>query len=134
MGINHPAYAFSSPAASSQNTTAIVVGIIGNPAPTAMGQTVNVLPQDSPTQPLGPMAFLPAQGATLPAVGDACTVIFDENQTPLCVYFSGVYSVGAAPQTAPASPATGFVIYTDTADGKLKAKAHTGTVTILASP
>lgn len=35
---------------------------------------------------------------------------------------------------APASPAAGFVLYIDIADGKLKAKAHTGTVSILASP
>lgn len=38
------------------------------------------------------------------------------------------------PQTAPASPASGFTLYVDTADSKLKAKSSAGTVTILALP
>lgn len=38
------------------------------------------------------------------------------------------------PITAPATPASGFVVYCDVADGKLKAKASTGTVTTLALP
>ena len=44
------------------------------------------------------------------------------------------HSLKLPPITAPANPASGFVLYVDTADGKLKAKASTGTVTTLASP
>jgi hypothetical protein len=35
---------------------------------------------------------------------------------------------------APATPVTGFVLYVDSADHKLKAKGSSGTVTILANP
>ena len=39
------------------------------------------------------------------------------------------------PQTAPASPASGWVLYTDSGDGnKLKAKASTGTVVTIGTP
>ncbi len=38
------------------------------------------------------------------------------------------------PQSAPASPASGWVIYVDTADGTLKAKNASGTVRSLAAP
>ena len=38
------------------------------------------------------------------------------------------------PQTAPSSPASGWVIYVDTADGTLKAKNASGTVRSLAAP
>lgn len=38
------------------------------------------------------------------------------------------------PIAAPAAPAAGFIVYCDVADGKLKAKAADGTVTILALP
>ena len=38
------------------------------------------------------------------------------------------------PVTAPASPASGFTIYVDSADSKLKVKSSGGTVTILANP
>lgn len=37
------------------------------------------------------------------------------------------------PITAPATPASGFVLYVDQADGHLKAKKSTGAVTVLAS-
>lgn len=64
-------------------------------------------------------------------------------------YFSGSVGIGRAnpenrlhvhgainldPITAPANPSTGFVIYVDVSDGKLKAKSHLGNVTILANP
>jgi hypothetical protein len=42
--------------------------------------------------------------------------------------------VTLTPVTAPASPASGFTIYVDSADSKLKAKSSGGTVTILANP
>lgn len=42
-------------------------------------------------------------------------------------------AINLNPITAPATPTTGFVIYCDSADGELKAKASTGTVTVLAS-
>jgi hypothetical protein len=38
------------------------------------------------------------------------------------------------PSTAPATPRTGFVVYVDSSDNKLKAKGANGTVTILALP
>jgi len=42
----------------------------------------------------------------------------------------GIYLV---PMTAPANPASGFVLYVDSADGDLKAKASTGVTTTIAS-
>lgn len=38
------------------------------------------------------------------------------------------------PVSAPFQPASGWLIYCDSADGKLKAKAHTGTTVILGTP
>ena len=38
------------------------------------------------------------------------------------------------PITAPGAPTTGFVLYCDSSDGKLKAKSSSGTVTVLANP
>lgn len=43
-------------------------------------------------------------------------------------------SVNLTSQTAPSSPAGGFVLYVDSADSKLKAKSSGGTVTVLALP
>lgn len=43
-------------------------------------------------------------------------------------------SVNLTPGTAPVAPASGFVLYTDSADSKLKAKSSGGTVTVLALP
>jgi hypothetical protein len=40
----------------------------------------------------------------------------------------------STPAAAPPAPATGFTLYVDEADGKLKAIAASGTVTVLASP
>jgi len=41
-------------------------------------------------------------------------------------------AINLDPITEPSIPSTGFVIYVDSADGDLKAKASTGTVTVLA--
>ncbi|MBN1280214.1 MAG: hypothetical protein JXA00_01045 [Candidatus Thermoplasmatota archaeon] len=64
-------------------------------------------------------------------------------------YFSGNVGIGVVemesklhvdgaiqlnPTAEPAIPSSGFVIYCDAADGALKAKASTGTITILANP
>lgn len=64
-------------------------------------------------------------------------------------YFSGNVGIGTIdmenklhvngainldPITEPNNPSTGFVIYCDSADGALKAKASTGTITVLANP
>jgi hypothetical protein len=38
------------------------------------------------------------------------------------------------PMTAPPTPTTGFILYCDQVDGKLKAKSSSGTVTVLANP
>lgn len=43
-------------------------------------------------------------------------------------------AINLDPTAAPANPSTGFVIYVDTSDGKLKAKSYLGNVTILANP
>lgn len=48
--------------------------------------------------------------------------------------WNGLFPVKCSPLEAPNAPQAGFVIYCDKADGKLKAKASTGTVTILANP
>jgi hypothetical protein len=40
----------------------------------------------------------------------------------------------SAPAAAPPAPGSGFTLYVDEADGKLKAIAASGTVTVLASP
>lgn len=45
-----------------------------------------------------------------------------------------VDTVNLPPSTAPANPASGWVIYCDTSDGKLKAKASTGTIVVLGTP
>lgn len=48
---------------------------------------------------------------------------------------SHAFGTNLAPQTAPASPASGWTLYTDSGDGnKLKAKASTGTVVTLGTP
>lgn len=64
-------------------------------------------------------------------------------------YFSGNVGIGTTemenklhvngainldPIPEPDNPSSGFVIYCDAADGVLKAKAHTGTVTLIAYP
>lgn len=41
-------------------------------------------------------------------------------------------AINLDPISEPSSPTTGFVIYCDSADGDLKAKASTGTITVLA--
>ena len=43
-------------------------------------------------------------------------------------------AINLDPIPGPTKPSTGFVIYVDSADGKLKAKACTGAVTVLAAP
>lgn len=91
MAIASPAYAAFSPQANSQLTRVIVIGTIANPAPTSLTDQVRVLPQDAPSNPIGPMVFAPTQGVTLPAPGAACVVIYDENSTPYCIWFEGAY-------------------------------------------
>lgn len=64
-------------------------------------------------------------------------------------YFSGNVGIGTTspentlhvngeinldPVSEPSSPTTGFILYCDSADGKLKAKSSIGTITILANP
>lgn len=114
-----------------------VLGTILTPPGSLAGQ-VTVVTADAPMNPLGPMDWVKAQGATLPAAGANCVVLYAEGpfgRTPYCVWFDGAYSGHQfLPQTAPVAPATGFVVYTDAADDKLKAKAATGTVTVLAVP
>lgn len=48
--------------------------------------------------------------------------------------WSGFFPVKALPLAEPDAPAQGFVLYCDAADGQLKAKASSGTVTVLALP
>jgi hypothetical protein len=48
------------------------------------------------------------------------------------VFVGGVLRL--APVAAPSSPSTGFYLYVDQADGKLKAKSSGGTVTTIANP
>jgi len=43
-------------------------------------------------------------------------------------------AINLDPITAPGNPTTGFVLYCDSSDGKLKAKSSAGTVTVLANP
>jgi hypothetical protein len=43
-------------------------------------------------------------------------------------------AINLDPITEPSNPSTGFVIYCDSADGRLKAKSSLGAVTILANP
>jgi hypothetical protein len=43
-------------------------------------------------------------------------------------------AINLDPIAEPTNPSTGFIIYCDTADGTLKAKASTGTITVLATP
>ena len=43
-------------------------------------------------------------------------------------------TINLDPVVEPASPSTGFVLYCDAADGSLKAKASSGTITVLADP
>ena len=43
-------------------------------------------------------------------------------------------AINLDPITEPGTPSSGFVIYADSVDGKLKAKASTGAVTVLAKP
>lgn len=46
----------------------------------------------------------------------------------------GLSPIACAPLAVPAAPSSGFVIYCDIADGKLKAKSSLGSVTVLANP
>lgn len=48
--------------------------------------------------------------------------------------FRGAFPIPALPVVAPPAPTSGFVIYCDAADGKLKARASSGTITTLANP
>ena len=59
-------------------------------------------------------------------------VTFDFHGGPVELHDS--YLDLLAPIAAPGSPASGFRLFVDVADGKLKAKASTGTITNLASP
>ncbi|GAG75205.1 unnamed protein product, partial [marine sediment metagenome] len=43
-------------------------------------------------------------------------------------------AINLDPTPAPGAPTTGFILYCDSADGKLKAKSSAGTVTVLADP
>jgi len=43
-------------------------------------------------------------------------------------------SLSVTPSTAPSGPTSGWIIYCDSSDGKLKAKASTGTVVTLGTP
>lgn len=43
-------------------------------------------------------------------------------------------AINLDPITAPGNPTTGFVLYCDSSDGKLKAKSSAGSVTVLATP
>jgi hypothetical protein len=43
-------------------------------------------------------------------------------------------AISLNPISAPPTPTTGFVLYCDLSDGKLKAKSSSGTVTVLANP
>ena len=43
-------------------------------------------------------------------------------------------AINLDPRSEPSNPTTGFVIYCDSADGKLKAKSSAGTVSVLANP
>jgi hypothetical protein len=93
------------PSQTAVSKTTVVVGLIGNPAPLSFDDSVMVLPQDSPANGLGPMAFVAANGTTLPQYGDKAVVVFDENNTPLCVWFDGAYS--ATPLPAAGGDASG---------------------------
>lgn len=46
----------------------------------------------------------------------------------------GRFPLKCAPIDAPLDPTSGFVIYCDLADGKLKAKSSAGIITVLALP
>ena len=70
-----------------------------------------------------------------PTGGTALTL----TATTLAATFAGAvtHTLGTnlPPQTAPASPASGWTLYTDSGDGnKLKAKASTGTVVTIGTP
>lgn len=50
------------------------------------------------------------------------------------ILIEGQAVIGMVPCAAPADPVSGWSIYVDTADGKLKAKASTGTIVVLGTP
>lgn len=66
------------------------------------------------------------RGATLLDSGTNAVTLTGSLATTLGYYLP--------PQTAPANPASGWVLYTDTSGGHLKAKASTGTVVDLGTP
>jgi hypothetical protein len=43
-------------------------------------------------------------------------------------------AINLNPTSEPSNPSTGFILYCDSSDGKLKAKSSSGTITILANP
>lgn len=80
-----------------------VLGTILTPPGSLAGQ-VTVVTADAPMNPLGPMDWVKSQGATLPAAGAGCVVLYAEGpfgRTPYCVWFDGAYSP-IAPVTAAA--------------------------------
>ena len=54
----------------------------------------------------GPCLWVAAQGATLPAVGAACLLVFDDLNTPTVVWFAGNYTGVAGPPGSAGPPGT----------------------------
>jgi hypothetical protein len=69
-----------------------------------------------------------APAASAPSAGYAIAITLGAGSIEI--------ALGAlAPITAPAAPASGWVLYTDSGDGdKLKAKAANGTIALLGTP
>lgn len=51
-----------------------------------------ILPEGSTERPYGPCEWGAIHGATLPATGAACVVVFDEQEHPTIVYWEGVHT------------------------------------------
>lgn len=81
------------------------------PAPTGLDGTVYVIaPGYSIDRPLGPCKFTAVHGATLPAQGAECLVVFDDEGVPVVVWWDGTY--GAPPGVSSFDGRTGAVTLT----------------------
>jgi hypothetical protein len=63
------------------------------PAPTSFDDPVYVIvPSHSTDRPYGPLAWPAIHGATKPDQGTPCWVAFDDNDTPIIVSWTGLWS------------------------------------------